>query len=346
MLRVGVFFGGSGSEAEVSLESGRNLYQNLDSLKYSGIPIYFGKDRKFWMLPLKLLLLNATADIDRSLPEATSLPYEALSEHIDFALNTVHGTYGEDGCLQGLLELLNIPYNGSGVLASAIGMDKPVTRRFLEAAGIKTPRYVLVRKGSSSTGSETNNVSNTPFPLPWIVKPTREGCSTGLSKVTDALELPAALKHAWQWDESAMIDEFINGMEVTTTVLGNKNPEALLPSETPVTNVGGFLTLEDKFLPGQAPMITPARLPKDIIEKVQETCVAAYRTLGLKGYARIDGFVRGQDVIINEVNTLPGATPSTCLFQQAAAAGMAPMDLVSKIIELGREAHRDKKGPL
>ncbi len=341
MLRVGVFFGGPGSEAEVSLESGRHLYQILDPSRYTGVPIYVGKDRRFWDLPLKLLLLNATADIDRSLPEATSLPYETLKEHIDFALNTVHGKYGEDGCLQGLLELLDIPYNGSGVLGSAIGMDKPMARRLMEAAGIKTPRYMIARNDQQITSYQLLVTS-----YPVIVKPTREGCSTGLSKVTDAAQLPQALLRAWQWDEVAMIDEFIDGMEVTTTVLGNTNPEALLPSETPVISSGGYLTLEDKFLPGQAPMITPARLPKDMIKKIQATCVTAYRALGLRGYARIDGFVRDSEVVINEVNTLPGATPSTCLFQQAAAASMTPMDLVTRIIELGIEAHKNKRGPL
>ncbi len=346
MLRIGVFFGGLSSEAEVSLESGRHLFQNLDSAKYTGVAIYVSKKREFWELPMRLLLMNTTEDIERSLAEATRIPFEQLKEKADFALLALHGKYGEDGCMQGLLELLDIPYNGSGVLASAIGMDKPVARRFMEAAGIKTPRYVLVGKGSPSTSSGTIDAANIPFPLPWIVKPSREGCSTGLSKVTDAAELPKALERAWQWDTTAMIDEFIDGMEVTTTVLGNDEPTALLPSETPPSGSAPYLTLEDKFLPGQAAMITPARLPKDVIEKVQATSVAAFQALGLKGYARIDGFVREQEVLINEVNTLPGATPSTCLFQQAAAAGMTPIDLVSRIIELGIEAQRSKKGPL
>ena len=346
MLRVGVFFGGSSSEGEVSLESGRHLYQSLDTSKYTGVPIFLSKKHEFWQLPMTLLLMNTTDDIERALTKsATRILYEQLKEKIDFALLTVHGKYGEDGCMQGLLELLDIPYSGSGVLASAIGMDKPMTRRFLEAAGIQTPKYVLaIRDELRVTSYELRDPA--PFPLPWIVKPSREGCSTGLSKVERAEDLPAALERAFQWDAVAMIDEFIDGMEVTTTVLGNDDLQALLPSETPPSGQAAYLTLEDKFLPGQAPMITPARLPKAMIEKIQATCITAYRALGLKGYARIDGFVRGDEVLLNEVNTLPGATPSTCLFQQAAAAGMTPMDLVNKIIELGREAHATKKGPL
>lgn len=346
LIRVGVFFGGSSSEREVSLESGRHLYQNLDPEKFSGTPIYLSKAHAFWEIPIKLLLMNTTDDIERALEtDAQRIPFEILKEKIDFVLNTLHGKYGEDGCVQGLLELLDIPYNGSGVLASAIGMDKPTARRFMAAADIKTPRYIIVHQRELQATSYKLQ-TDVPFPLPWIVKPTREGCSTGLSKVTDVAELPAALERAWKWDPVAMIDEYIDSMEITTTVLGNDEPIALLPSETPPSGSAAYLTLEDKFLPGQALMVTPARLPEALLKKVQETSVAAYKALGLKGYARIDGFVHAEEVLINEVNTLPGATPSTCLFQQAAAAGYSPMDLTTKIIELGLEAHKNKRGPL
>ncbi len=338
-LRVGVIFGGSSSEGEVSLESGRHLYQNLDAEHYTGTPIFLSKKHELWELPLKLVLMNTVEDIERALAsEGIRIPYETLKEKVDFVLLALHGKYGEDGCLQGLLELLGIPYSGSGVLASAIGMDKPTTRRFLAAAGITTPRYILVRRNELPVTA--------PFPLPWIVKPTREGCSTGLSKVTDASQLSGALEKAFQWDTTIMIDEFIDGMEVTTTVFGNGHTTALLPSETPASGQAAYLTLEDKFLPGQAAMITPARLSPELLAAVQATSVQSYIALGLKGYARIDGFVRTDDVIMNEVNTLPGATPSTCLFQQAAAAGMTPTDFVTKIIELGLDAHAKKKGPL
>lgn len=345
-LRVGVVMGGMSSEREISLESGRNIYFNLNPEKYEGIPVFLDEDGGFWEIPLQLLVQNTTADIAvRLQDEARRISYEELKSVADFIYIGLHGKYGEDGCLQGLLELLDIPYTGSGVMASAIGMDKHMQRRLLAAAGIKVPKYLVVTESEwRKKEQEILERIDDTLGYPCVVKPTREGCSTGLSVVRDAGQMGSAMENALQWDVVALVEELLIGMEITCAVIGNREPMALLPTET--LRHGDFLTVEEKFLPGEGENITPARLPEEMIRKVQEAMVQAYQVLGLKVYSRMDGFVVDGEVIVTESNTLPGMTPSTCIFHQAAEAEMSPMEFVDKVIELSLEAHADKKGPL
>jgi len=344
-VRVGVIMGGMSSEREISLESGRNIYNNLDLSKYEGIPIFSDSKGRLWQMTLPLLVQNTTADIEARLDEATRIPYEKLKELVDFVYIGLHGKYGEDGCFQGLLELLNIPYTGSGGLASAIGMDKHMTRRLLAAAGIRVPRYLTISERAwQRQREEIEKEVEETLGYPCVVKPTREGCSVGLSVVKRKDQLPPALKETYKWDTAALVEELLVGMEITCAVIGNEEPVAFLPSQLPAK--GDFLTLEEKFLPGEGEMITPAPLPPEMIKKVQEVMVEAYKVLGTKVYARIDGFVVDGEVIITETNTLPGMTPSTCIFHQAAEEGMSPMEFIDRVIQLSLEAHARKKGPL
>ena len=345
-LRVGVIMGGMSSEREISLESGRNIYNNLDPSKYEGVPIFQDSKGRLWEMTLPLLVQNTTADIEaRVEKEATRIPYENLKELVEFVYIGLHGKYGEDGCLQGLLELLNVPYTGSGVLASGMGMDKHMTRRLLSAAGIRVPRYLAIsEKAWQEQREEMEKEIEETLGYPCVVKPTREGCSTGLSVVREKEQLPPAMEKAFQWDTTCLVEELLRGTEITCGVIGNENPIVFLPTETPPR--GDFLTVEEKFLPGEGENITPARIPQEMIEKVQEVMAEAYKVLGTKVYARLDGFIVEGEVIITETNTLPGMTPSTCIFHQAAEEGMSPMELVTKVIELSLEAHGRKKGPL
>ncbi len=345
-LRVGVVMGGMSSEREISLESGRNIYFNLNPQKYEGIPIFLDAEGRFWEIPLQLLVQNTTVDITMRLEDgARRIAYEELKSVADFIYIGLHGKYGEDGCLQGLLELIGIPYAGSGVMASAIGMDKHVQRKLLAAAGMKVPKYLAIteREWREKEQEMLARVQDT-LGYPCVVKPTREGCSTGLSVVREQGQMGSAVENAFQWDSAALVEELLVGIEITCAVLGNREPTALLPTET--LRQGDFLTVEEKFLPGEGENITPARLPEEMIRKVQEVMVQAYKVLGLKVYARLDGFVVDGDVIVTEPNTLPGMTPSTCIFHQAAEAGMSPMEFVDRVIELSLEAHAHKKGPL
>ena len=345
--RVGIIMGGLSSEKEVSLESGRNIFSKIDRRRYDPIAIFMDGGAGLWEIPVKLLMRNSTRDIEEDLDkEARRIPYEALKERIDVACLGLHGKYGEDGCMQGLLELLQIPYTGSGVLASAIGMDKYVSRRILEISGIDVPRTIPVpRRRWEREREKVCEEIGLEIGFPCVVKPSREGCSTAVKKVVGAEGLPGALDGAFEWDDTALAEEYLTGMEVTCGVLGVDEPEALTPSETIPTD--DVLSLEDKFLYGQGENKTPARLPGDQLEKVRRTAVETFRALNLKGYARIDMFVREDGrVAVLEPNTLPGMTPSTVLFHQAAASGITQADLIDRIIRFALEVHACKRGPL
>jgi D-alanine-D-alanine ligase len=346
-LRIAVVMGGISSEREVSLESGRNIFTKMDRGKYDPVPVFMDGEARFWEIPLKLLMRNSTADIEMDLEEeAKRIPYEDLPSRFDFVYIGLHGKYGEDGCLQGLLELLRIPYTGSGVLGSALGMDKYAARKVFSAAGIAVPATLSVSlERWEAEREEILGRIEREIGFPCVVKPSREGCSTAIRKIHGKQGLPEALEGAFQWDTVALVEEFLTGMEVTCGVLGNEDPEALVPSETIPTQ--DILSLEDKFLYGQGENKTPARLPREMLEKIRETAVRAYRALGLRAYARIDMFVRQDgEVVVLEPNTLPGMTPSTVLFHQAAAAGMTQGGLVDRVISYSLDAHGRKKGPL
>lgn len=346
-LRVGVILGGVSSEKEVSLESGRNIFSKMDRKKFDPVAVFMDSRCTLWEIPLKLLMRNSTADIEIDLAgEARPLPYESLKERLDFIYIGLHGKYGEDGTLQGLLELIGIPYSGSGVLGSALGMDKFTARKVLAMSGIEVPKSVAVDRRAWEGAERASLLKKieTGLGFPCVVKPTREGCSTAVKKVVSPAGIPDALASAFEWDNVAVVEEFITGMEVTCGVLGNEEPRALTPSETIPTQE--ILSLEDKFLYGQGENKTPARVSEEMRKKIQDTAVRAYKALNLRAYSRIDMFVCGDRVLVLEPNTLPGMTPSTVLFHQAAAEGLSQADFITKVIEFSLEAHRNKKGPL
>jgi D-alanine-D-alanine ligase len=291
---------------------------------------------------------NSTRDIEEDLSgEAREIPYESLKDRVDLVFLGLHGKYGEDGCMQGLLELLRIPYTGSGVLASALGMDKYVSRRILSMSGIDVPKTVAVARHSWTPDRQDEILSRIDGEIgfPCVVKPIREGCSTAVKKVVSRAGIPSALEEAFLWDNMALVEEFMDGTEITCGVLGDDPPHALTPSETIPTE--DILSLEDKFLYGKGENKTPARVPEAVLEQIRDVAAASFDALDLKGYARIDMFLRKDGrVAVLEPNTLPGMTPSTVLFHQAAAEGITQSGLISRIIEAARHVHAIKKGPL
>lgn len=348
-LRIGVVLGGRSSEREISLESGRNILANLDATRFTGLPIYMDAAGRLWEIGLPHLVQNTTRDLEARLEHgAAPLAYEDLPRRVDFVYIGLHGKYGEDGCFQGLLELLDLPYSGSGVLGAALGMDKRVQRRLLAQAGIDVPRTHAVAHEDWARDREGQlAAAASAVGFPAVVKPSREGCSTALAVVQDPPALAAAIDEALAWDRHALVEEHLDGTEVTVVVLEDEQgrPRAFQPTETPPK--GAFLTIEEKFLPGQGMNITPARLPQETLAAVREAAERSFRALGLRVFARIDMYVtKDGRVVVGEPNTLPGSSPSSTLFLGPIEEGIGPMALVTRIIETSLAAHGAKKGPL
>lgn len=345
-LRIGVVLGGRSSEKEISLESGRNIFYNLDPATYEGVPIYMDSHGRLWEITLPLLVQNTTTDIEARLEhDAKRLRYEDVKDRVDFIYIGLHGKYGEDGCFQGLLELLDIPYSGTGVLGSALSMHKAVQRLVLRQEGIDVPACVeLSQQQWEREPAAVRAQVEEMFGYPCVVKPSREGCSTGLSVVRQPEQLAPAVENALRWDTTFLVEELLVGTEITIVVLGNDQPVVYPPTETPPR--GDFLTIEEKFLPGEGQNITPARLSPAMMQKVQETVLRAYRVLHLKAVTRFDGFVVGERFVLTEPNTLPGSSPSSTIFQGPAEEGLPPMAVIDQVIQHSLAAHAQKKGPL
>ena len=346
-MRVGVILGGISSEREASLASGRQVCVHLDPQKYTVIPVFMDLEGRLWHIPQKLLIQNTTADIISRLEgEAERVSYENLRSLIDFAFIALHGKYGDDGCIQGVLELLGVPYTGSGVLASAVCMDKYMAHTVLKEAGVEVANELLVEDldWEEDPDAVRRDILDT-VGLPCVIKPDREGSSIGVSVVSRDSEIDAALEEAFSWDNLALVEEYLSGLEFSCIVLGNEELQPMVPTETATENE--YLTYEDKYMPGQSQKITPARVGEDVLAQIQQEVVKAYRALGMKNYGRIDGFlVDGDRVLITDPNSSSGMAPSSFLFHQAADIGLNPMMLFDRMIELALEAHAAKKGPL
>lgn len=346
-LRVGVFLGGISSEREVSLASGRQVYTHLNRNKYEVKAIFLDQEGRLWELPQKLVVQNTTKDILARLEnEARRIPYEALQQEIHIAFIALHGKYGDDGTIQGLLEILNIPYTGSGVLASALCMDKPMAHLLLKASGIETAREIVVNDFEwAKDANAVRDRIQKGVGLPCVIKPSREGSSIGVSVVQSPAEIAPALEEALRWDNSAVVEEKLPGLEFSCIVLGNETLLPMPPTETVSTHQ--YLTYDDKYMPGRSQKITPARVPPEILRHIQEEVMKAYRILGLVNYGRIDGFLLdGGKVLITDPNTSSGMAPSSFMFHQAAEIGLNPSQLFDRIIELALDAHKAKRGPL
>lgn len=343
-IRVAVLFGGASHEKEISLESGRNICYKLSLEKYEVLPFFVDADMNLHLLNHRLLVHTSTREIAENLAQAEFVRWSQLKDLVDFVFIGLHGGQGENGVVQGTLEMLGLPYNGSSVFASALCMDKYKTAKFLQQKGFNSPAGVLVKKedwlqDAQACVKECKN-------YPCIIKPHDDGCSVLVRIAHDEAMLQAALGEIFKDKKFALIEEKIIGMELTVGVVGNENPRALAPSE--VVSKKEILSLEEKFLPGAGENQTPARLPQDDIKFIQSAIVACYKALHCSGYARIDCFFQTAQqsptgerrVIILECNSLPGMTPATCFFHQAAEEGLRPMDVLDEIIQLGFEKHK------
>ncbi|MBI2609594.1 hypothetical protein HYW53_00260 [Candidatus Giovannonibacteria bacterium] len=351
-LKVGVIFGGLSEEREVSLASGRQAYQLMDRVFFEPVAIYFSREAKFWKIPEALVIRNTCKEIEENLEAKAAIPisYEGLAKEIEFALLTTHGKYGDDGCIQGLLELLGIPYSGSGVLSAALGMDKPMQRKLLKFSpdNINIPEgEVIYKEDWERSKSEIASSLEKKFGFPLVTKPSREGSTLGVKLVKAKGDFDPAMAEAFRFDPSALIEKYLMGREFSCVVMGNKEPAAFLPTET--IHNDEIFTYDHKYLPGGSEKVTPMEIDESVIKEIQRQAIAAYKALEAKTFARIDGFVLDSgEVLITDPNSgaSTGLGPSSWTFHQASLAGLGPKDFITKLIELGMEAHQGKKGPL
>jgi D-alanine-D-alanine ligase len=308
-LTVALLAGGISSEREVSLHSGEQVYNALDKDKYH------------------ILQYDPQTDLARLVQDAPK---------IDIAMIILHGPFGEDGTIQGLLDLLDIPYQGSGVLGSALAMNKVVSKQLYEKAGLPVIPYNVYER------DETVDVEKcaSRLGLPLVVKPVAAGSSVGMSIVKSAADLPAALDKAGEFDKSILVESFIAGTELTAGVIGNKHLEALPIIEIIPDESHEFFDYEAKYTAGVTREICPARISAELTQKAQHYAKISHRALFCRGYSRTDMILQENEIYVMETNTIPGMT-ATSLFPQAAQeAGMSFSQVLDKLIELGLEAHQ------
>ncbi len=353
-IRIAVLLGGNTNERETSLETGRNVCYKLSPNKYDVIPLFVDDHMQLYRLDQRLLIKNSTREIAHLITPEMQVKWANLPEMVDFAFLGLHGGMGENGSVQGTLEMLGLPYNGPGVFASALCMDKFKTNTFLRSHGFDVPLSILidrphwVGKNKKERDSYITHFLKS-FSYPLILKPFDDGCSVLVSKIKSDKELIQKLDEFFSQTQKshAMLEEFIIGMELTCGVVGNNDDVVAFPPSHAITNKD-ILSIEEKFLPGAGENQTPAPLPQDALDLVRSVMKDAYQTIGCVGYSRIDCFYQnaqqsptGQPrVIILEFNTLPALTPATCLFHQAAEVGLRPMELIDKIIDLGFAHHK------
>lgn len=347
MIRVVILFGGRSAEHEVSILSARNIWQALDRTRFQPVLIAINKQGR-WQREPDHTLANATGDPRRLRldPAAPAVTIEQAIGPEDIVFPVLHGTYGEDGTMQGLLDLADIGYVGAGVLGSAVGMDKDVSKRLLREAGLPVVDYRLLTASAfaDSPGLAASLGGELGFPL--FVKPANAGSSVGVSRVAAPAELDAAVRQALEFDDKVLLERGINAREIECAVLGNERPEASVPGEIVVHQRHGFYSYEAKYVdPDGAAWRIPADLSPAISQRVRELAVATFRTLDLTGMARVDFFLdRGSvNLFVNEVNTIPGFTAISMYPKMWEASGVSPQDLVSRLIDLAIERRNRRR---
>lgn len=305
-LRLALIAGGTSGEREVSLQGAVGVEKALDPEKY------------------QVVRYDPATDLARLAAEAAS---------IDVAFILLHGLHGEDGTMQGFLDLLGIPYQGAGVLGSALAMDKNLAKTLYRLHGLPVAAWAMARSSDVRDCGRLLDLLN----LPLVIKPVRQGSSLGMSIVRQAEELPAALEKAFAFDTEVMVEEFVQGREITVGVLGNRDPEPLPLVEIIPDTRFDFFDYEAKYQPGASREICPAEVDDAVREKAQQYGIAAHKALQLRGCSRTDMIVSGEELILLETNTIPGMTPTSLLPQAAAAHGLDFSALLDRLIELAME---------
>jgi D-alanine-D-alanine ligase len=363
-LRVGVIFGGRSGEHEVSLAGAASVMAAMDRSRFEVVPIGITREGR-WLVggdPLRALaqeaqrlalteggteaatkreLLERAAAVETGsalarMETSEGLP-PGLREQLDVVLIMLHGPHGEDGTVQGLLELAGLPYTGAGVLASAIGMDKAAMKDMFRAHGLPVVEYAVVRRHEwRQNAASVEQALGEQIGFPCFVKPANLGSSVGISKVKAAAELHAAVEEAARHDRRILVERAVQGREVEVAVLGNDAPLASLPGE--VCYSGEWYDYETKYGRGHTTFKVPAPLAPEVTAEVRELALRAFRAIDCRGMARVDFFIeRDRHVLVNEINTIPGFTATSAYPQLWAASGVPYPALIARLIELALE---------
>jgi len=343
-----VLFGGESAEHDVSCVTAAHVLRALDPSKYRISAIGISREGK-WNLATQAMadLKRGPEHVGEKLStdgEPTSISVvvgEAREGNQTVVFPLLHGPLGEDGTIQGLLELANIAFVGSGVLGSAVSMDKAVAKQMLNANGIPQPKYISLRESHVNEASLQHAIDTLGLPL--FVKPANMGSSVGVSKVKNANELRAAATHALKYDEWIVIEEAISGREIEVAVLGNIDARASIPGEIVPGNE--FYDYDDKYITDGAQLVIPAHLNADEIEAVQKLAIVIFHTLRAEGMARVDFFYEkdGRGFLCNEINTIPGFTPISMYPKLWQASGVGYSQLLTELIDLAIERHSRRK---
>jgi D-alanine-D-alanine ligase len=350
-LRVGVLFGGRSGEHEVSLASAASVIRGLDPDKYEAVPIGISKEGHWLignaaqkMLP-EVLKAGQRVVMAADPTDAALLPLDrsAGGQRLDVVFPVMHGTYGEDGTIQGLLDLAGLPFVGAGVLGSAVGMDKDVAKKLLQHAKIPVVPWVTVYRADwEQNRAAVLKEIEKKFRYPVFVKPATLGSSVGMSKVHSRAELAPALNLASEFAMKILVERAVNAREIEVSVLGNHEPKASVPGE--IVPHREFYDYTAKYLEEGTALIIPAKLKPAQMKKIQQLAVAAFRALELSGMARVDFFLekKGGKLFLNEVNTIPGFTSISMYPKLWEATGIPFRELIDRLIALALEVQREK----
>jgi D-alanine-D-alanine ligase len=352
--RVGIIFGGKSAEHEVSLQSAKNVYDAIDREKYDPVLIGIDKQGKWLLSSSKKYLLNSDdprqISLNGSLEKITFAPESSgrishidgpqTSGAIDVAFPILHGPMGEDGTVQGFLKLANIPFVGSSVLGSAVGMDKDVMKRLLRDSGIPIGRFTSL-SDEEPRPSYSEVVSR--LGRPFFVKPANMGSSVGVSKVSDETGYDIALEHAFAFDMKILIEEFISGREIECSVLGNNKPIASVIGE--IRSSHDFYSYEAKYIDEKGAVLEiPAALPIEVAENARNLAIRTFRALSCEGLGRVDMFLKQSgEVLVNEINTIPGFTKISMYPKLWEASGINYSELIDRLIQLAIERFAKEK---
>lgn len=345
-LKVAIIFGGRSAEHEVSIQSAKNVYNSLDKDKYEAILIGIDKQGR-WLLneSAEFLLSSSNPELAKlNSPEVSLVQKNQTTQLVNVSNNqsmggvdvvfpVLHGPYGEDGTIQGMLKLSNIPFVGPSVLGSAVGMDKDVMKRLLKEAGIPVAKFLVFHQSEKISFDTIVN----KLGLPFFIKPANLGSSVGISKVKNEEEFEKALELAFKFDSKIIIEEFIKGREIECSVLGNENPIASLPGEIIPTHE--FYSYDAKYIDENgAALKAPADLPDDTTKKIQDLAIKTFKTLCCEGLSRVDFFLTEDErVYVNEINTIPGFTKISMYPKLWEVSGISYSELVDKLIQLALE---------